>query len=231
MPNKLKIGVILSGSGVYDGSEIHESVLTLLAIDKLGAQAVCFAPNIKQHHVVNHLDGSEMKEERNVLVESARIARGDIKPLDAFDVNSIDALVLPGGFGAAKNLSKWAFAGHKGEINEETKRAIIETFKAKKPIGAMCMGPTVVAKALEGLNLGEKLTVGTVDSSSPYDITDISNGMNSLGANAQMAEVYEVVVDFENKIISSPCYMMEASIAMINEGIEKCIKEVVNLAS
>lgn len=230
MPNKLKIGVILSGSGVYDGSEIHESVLTLLAIDKEGAQAVCYAPNIMQHHVINHLDGSEMREERNVLLESARIARGEIKSLDSFSVDDIDALVLPGGFGAAKNLSKWAFAGHKGEINQETKNAIVSTFKSNKPIGAMCMGPTVVAKALEDLKLDEKLTVGTVNSPSPYDITEISNGMNSLGANAQMAEVYEAVVDKENKIVSSPCYMMEASIAMINEGIEKCIKEVVSLA-
>ncbi|MFY0672896.1 MAG: isoprenoid biosynthesis glyoxalase ElbB [Bacteroidia bacterium] len=229
MPNKLKIGVILSGCGVYDGSEIHESVLTLLAIDKHGAQAVCFAPNIDQHHVINHIDGSEMKEKRNVLIEAARIARGAIEPLDNFDANEIDALVIPGGFGAAKNLSKWAFEGPNGEINEETKQAINSVYEAKKPIGAMCMGPTVVAKALAHRQLGQKLTVGTTSSPSPYDIEAISNGMNATGAKAQMAEVFDVVVDKENRIVTSPCYMMEASIAMINEGIEKCIAEMIEL--
>ncbi|MGB0432409.1 MAG: isoprenoid biosynthesis glyoxalase ElbB [Bacteroidia bacterium] len=230
MPNKLKIGVILSGSGVYDGSEIHESVLTLLAIDQQGAQAICFAPNIKQHHVINHLNGNEMDEERNVLIESARIARGDVKDLKDFNVNDIDALVIPGGFGAAKNLSKWAFAGHKGEIDIDVKHAIVSTFEQKKPIGAMCMGPTVIAKALADKELGQKITVGNVTSASHYNISEISNGMNKLGADTQMAEAYEVVVDHNYKIVSSPCYMMQASIAMINEGIAQTVKNVIALA-
>ncbi len=230
MPNKLKIGVILSGCGVFDGSEIHEAVLTLLAIDQQGCRAVCFAPNIKQHHVVNHLNGTEMNQERNVLVESARIARGDVKDLADFNVNDIDALVIPGGFGAAKNLTKWAFAGHKGEIEPLVKSAIVQTYEAKKPIGAMCMGPTVVAKALAEKELGEKLTVGNVTSPSPYDISEISNGLNNLGADAQMAEAYEAITDINNKIVTSPCYMMEASIAMINEGIAQTIKKVIALS-
>ncbi|MBI1182923.1 isoprenoid biosynthesis glyoxalase ElbB [bacterium] len=229
MSNKLKIGVLLSGCGVYDGSEIHEAVLTLLAIEQQGAQAVCIALDVKQHHVVNHLNGKEMNEERNVLIESARIARGEIQSLDNFDSNSIDALAIPGGFGAAKNLSKWAFAGHKGEINPQVKDLIVKCFDAKKPIAAMCMGPTVVAKALAEKGASEKLTVGSVNSSSPYDISDISNGMNALGADAQMAEAYEAVVDTKNLIVSSPCYMMDATILMVNEGIQQAIKKLVGL--
>lgn len=229
MSNKVKIGVLLSGSGVYDGSEIHEAVLTLLAIDQQGAKAICVAPNIKQHHVVNHLTGAEMNEERNVMVESARIARGEVTALNEFDYSTIDALVIPGGFGAAKNLNKWAFAGHKGEINEEVKELIVKCFEASKPIAAMCMGPTVVAKALAEKGLAEKLTVGSVNSLSPYDIADISNGMNALGADTQMAEAYETVVDIENKIVTCPCYMMDATIAVVNEGINETIKKLVGL--
>ena len=229
MSGKPKIGVLLSGSGVYDGSEIHEAVLTLLAIDQAGAQAVCIAPNIRQHHVVNHLNGSEMQEERNVLIESARIARGEVTALNQFDYTSIDALMIPGGFGAAKNLNKWAFAGRKGEINQEVKDLIVKCFEAKKPIGALCMGPTVVAKALAEKELRQKLTVGSVNSPSPYDISDISNGMNALGADAQMAEVYETVVDHDNLLVSSPCYMMEGTIAMINEGIQQTVKKLIGL--
>ena len=229
MAHKLKIGVLLSGSGVYDGSEIHESVLSLLAIDKNGCEAICIAPDIQQHHVVNHLDGSEMDETRNVLVESARIARGAIKPLSDFDISEIDALLIPGGFGAAKNLSKWAFSGHKGDIDPSVKQLIVACNEARKPIAALCMGPTVVAKALAEKELDEKLTVGTVDSPSPYDIADISNGMNSLGADAKMAEAYEAVVDADNLIVSSPCYMMDATIGMINEGIQQSVTKLIAL--
>lgn len=230
MAKNVKIGVLLSGCGVYDGSEIHESVLTLLAIDQMGADAVCMAPNIPQHQVINHLDGKEQNVERNVLEESARIARGDIKNLSDIEVDDIDALIILGGFGAAKNLTKWAFAGQKGEINQEVKDIINKCYDKKKPIGAMCMGPTVVAKALAERNANEKLTVGTNKSVSPYDILDISNSMNSLGADAQMAEVYEIVIDSSNKIVSTPCYMMEASIAMVNEGIQKLVKKIIEMA-
>lgn len=229
MSEKARIGVLLSGSGVYDGSEIHEAVLTLLAIDQQGAQAVCIAPDIKQHHVVNHLDGTEMNEERNVLIESARIARGEVTALDKFDLGNIDALMIPGGFGAAKNLNKWAFAGRKGEINQEVKDLIVKCHESKKPIGALCMGPTVVAKALAEKELGQKLTVGTVNSASPYDISDISNGMNALGADSQMAEIWETVVDPDNLIVSSPCYMMEGTIAMVNEGIQQTVRKLIGL--
>jgi enhancing lycopene biosynthesis protein 2 len=229
MTGKLRIGVLLSGCGVNDGSEIHESVLTLLAIAQQGAQAVCIAPGINQHHVINHLSGEVMPEERNVLVEAARIARGKILDLAGFDVSGIDALALPGGSGVAKNLTKWAFAGNKGEILPDVKDLILKCYHAKKPIAAMCMAPTVVAKALAELNLGEKLTIGSVTSPSPYDILGISHDLNAIGADAQMAEAWEAVVDMQHRLVSSPCYMMEADIVMVHEGIQSAIKKLVAL--
>lgn len=221
-----KIGVLLSGNGVYDGAEIHESVFTLLAIDENRGEAVCMAPNIDQHHVVNHLTGEEMDEKRNVMVEAARIARGAVSDLAEVKADELDALVIPGGFGAAKNLTKWAFSGPDGEINSDVKRMITEVAKAKKPIVGLCMGPTVIAKALEGAGLKEHLTVGTTEEASPYEIAAISAGMEKTGAVAEMRTVREIAVDKENRIITAPCYMMEASITEIRENIKLAIDQL-----
>jgi len=169
-----RIGVLLSGCGVYDGSEIHESVFTLLAIDQLGGKAICMAPNAEQHHVVNHITGNEMPEKRNVLIEAARIARGDIRDLTEVTAAELDALVIPGGFGAAKNLTTWAFNGPDGTINKEVKRIINEVHSAGKPLVGLCMGPTVIAKALENSSTKAHLTVGTTTEASPYEIAAIS---------------------------------------------------------
>jgi len=226
---KTKIAVLLSGCGVYDGAEIHESVLTLLALDLAGASYQCIAPDIDQHHVINHITGEEMNETRNVLVESARIARGDIKALKEVSADDFDALIMPGGFGAAKNLTKWAFSGPDGEINPEVKRIINEMVAAKKPIAAMCMSPTVVAKALESTPLHVKLTVGTTEEPSPYEIDAISTGMQKTGAIVEMTAVENIVVDTEHKIITTPCYMMEASISQVYEGITKTVKQLMEM--
>jgi enhancing lycopene biosynthesis protein 2 len=226
---QMKIGVIFSGSGVFDGTEIQEGVFTLLSIKKAGAEAVCFAPDIEQHHVINHMTGEEMPEKRNVLVESARITRGEIQSLDAFDTTELDALVLPGGFGAAKNLSKWAFSGPDGEINAQVKDAIASMAKAGKPIAGLCMGPTVIAKALEGTGIGATLTVGTTEEASPYEIGAISQGMEKAGATAVMKNIYEVSVDSENRIVTAPCYMMEADILQVRNNVQKAIDELVKL--
>ena len=223
---KPKIAVLLSGSGVYDGSEIHEAVLTLLAIEENGGEWFCIAPNIDQHHVVNHIDGEEMAEKRNVLIESARIARGNVKDLKEVSADDFDALAIPGGFGAAKNLTKWAFEGPDGEINGEVKRIINETVLKNKPLAAMCMGPTVVAKALQGTDINTTLTVGTTEKASPYDIKAVSGGMEAAGATAKMVPVEEAVIDADNKIATAPCYMMEADIVDINKGLKKAIKQV-----
>ncbi len=224
--SKPLIAVLLSGCGVYDGSEIHEAVLTFYNIDKEGGEWQCIAPDINQHHVVNHLTGEETKEKRNVLTESARIARGNIKNLKNVSVADYAALVIPGGFGAAKNLSKWALSGPEGEINNEVKRIINEFVTAKKPIAAFCMGPTVVAKALEGTSYRAKLTVGTTDKSSQYDIKAINKGIQKLNGQPLPAEAEGVVIDDELLIVSTPCYMMDASIYEIGFGIQKAIKKL-----
>lgn len=221
-----RIGVLLSGNGVYDGSEIHESVFTLLAIDENRGVAVCMAPNIQQHHVVNHITGEEMPEARNVLVEAARIARGAISDLAEMTADNLDALVIPGGFGAAKNLTTWAFSGPDGEINAEVKRIINQMVNAKKPVVGLCMGPTVIAKALQGAGLNEHLTVGTTKEASPYEIDAISQGMEKTGAVAEMKTIREISIDHKNRIITAPCYMMEASITDVRNNIKQAIDEL-----
>jgi enhancing lycopene biosynthesis protein 2 len=222
----MKIGVLLSGNGVYDGSEIQEAVFTLLSIDEHGAEAVCMAPDINQHHVVNHLTGEEMDEKRNVLIESARIARGNIGKISDVDINELDALVIPGGFGAAKNLTKWAFSGPDGEIDSDVK-AIIRNVNAQgKPIVALCMGPTVISKAFQGTGISSHLTVGTDKEASPYEIAEISAGMEKAGAIAEMKSIRELSVDEENKIITAPCYMMEASVKEVNNNIKLAIDKL-----
>lgn len=224
-----KIGVLLSGNGVYDGSEIHESVFTLLSIAENGGQYVCIAPNMEQHHVVDHTTGNEMSETRNVLTEAARIARGDISDLATISANDLDALVLPGGFGAAKNLTKWAFNGPDGEIYPEVKRIIAEMVIAKKPVVGLCMAPTVIAKAMENSGVEVRLTVGTDKEPSPYEIEAISQGMEKTGAVAEMKTKNEVLVDVQNKIISAPCYMMEASIVDVRSNTKQAIDELFKL--
>lgn len=222
----MKVLVLLSGSGVYDGSEIHESVFTLLALDQVGAKYQCIAPNKNQLHVINHLTGEVMEESRNVMVESARIARGNV--LDIATINSLeyDALVIPGGFGAAKNLNLWAVSGPQGEIDTNVKSLILEIVKNQKPIVALCMGPTVVAKALEGSEFMATLTVGTDSEPSPYDIKAISEGMNSIGAKAEMKTIREISIDNNLKIITAPCYMMEANISEVYENIKLAINKL-----
>jgi enhancing lycopene biosynthesis protein 2 len=225
----MKIGVLLSGNGVFDGSEIHEAVLTLLAIDEHQAEAICLAPDINQHHVLNHISGEEMDEKRNVLIEAARIARGKIENLISITYKDLDALVIPGGFGAAKNLTKWAINGPEGDILPDVKRLIYEMVIHKKPVCGLCMGPTVIAKALEGLSLNPVLTVGTVEEPSPYDIRAISDGMRKTGAVVNMKTIHEIEVDRKNKIVTAPCYMMKASIRQIRENIGMAISELVSL--
>jgi enhancing lycopene biosynthesis protein 2 len=219
-----KIAVLLSGCGVYDGSEIQESVFTLLHIQLNGGQYQCFAPNMTQHHVLDHTTGNEMNESRNTLVEAARIARGDIKDLAVLNMQDYDGLAIPGGFGAAKNLTKWAFSGPAGDIHPEVKRVILSALELKKGILALCMGPTVIAKALENTGTHAVLTVGTDNEKSPYEIKAISDGMISIGAKAEMKSIREIAVDENLKIVTAPCYMMEASISEVNNNIAQATK-------
>ena len=227
----MNIAVLLSGSGVYDGAEIHDSVLTLLALDERGAHYQVFAPDKDQSQVINHLTGEEMPEKRNVLVESARIARGDAKDLKTYRAADYDALVIPGGFGAAKNLNEWAFHGPDGAIDADVKRAILETVEAHKPIAALCMGPTVVAKALEGSAYHPELTVGTTAEKSPYDIAAISAGLEKTGAKPVMKTIREVHTDTGLHIVTAPCYMMEGRITDVKKNVEAAVHELVRLIS
>jgi enhancing lycopene biosynthesis protein 2 len=225
----MKVGVLLSGCGVYDGSEIHEAVFTLFALEKSGVEVVCIAPNIPQHHVINHLTGEEMSEVRNVLVESARITRGKIIPLEEVNIDELDGLAMPGGFGVAKNLSSWAFKGAKSEIHEGVKELIRKMVHDDKPIAAVCMAPTLLAKALEGTGIKAILTVGNTEKKSHYDIAAISAAMESVGAKVVMCDNTDVIEDDVNNIVTSPCYMMDVSIVEVQKGIQKTISMLVEM--
>ncbi len=221
-----KIAVLLAGCGVYDGSEIHEATFALLAIAQNGGEYQCFAPDKPQFHVINHLTGQEMSESRNVLTESARIARGNVKPVEQLNASQFDALVIPGGFGAAKNLNEWAISGPNGEIDSFVQLNIRAFVDSGKPVCGLCMGPTVIAKALEGSNISALLTVGTTTEASPYDIAGISQGMMSIGARPEMRTKSEITIDHGNRIVTAPCYMMEASIDEVYNNVKQAIDAV-----
>jgi enhancing lycopene biosynthesis protein 2 len=225
----MKIGVLLSGCGVYDGAEIHESVLTLLAIEEAGAEAVCLSVNQNQHHVVNHLTGEEMPESRNMMIEAARIARGAVEDSSKYDLSQLDALVIPGGFGSAKNFSTWAFDGPNGTILPEIKSLIQQFTSNKKPIAALCVSPVVLALAMGDLALHPTMTLGSNLEKSPYDIKAFSAGMEQKGVQAEMKTIREVSVDEKLKIVSAPCYMMEASVLEIRTNISQAIQALIKL--
>ncbi|HYG89865.1 MAG TPA: isoprenoid biosynthesis glyoxalase ElbB [Azospirillum sp.] len=218
--NKLRIGVVLSGCGVYDGAEIHEAVCTLLAIDQAGAEAVCYAPNVDQAHVVNHLTGQEVSETRNVLVEAARIARGKIRDLAGFRADDVDALIFPGGFGAVKNLSTFAFKGPDCTVNPDVEAAVRAMKAAGKPIGALCIAPAILAKLLGAE--GVELTIGSDPGT--------AEALRSLGATHRDTTHGEIVVDRALKVVTSPCYMLDATIAQIANGAANTVNALIGLA-
>lgn len=227
----MKAAVILSGCGVYDGSEIQEAVLTLLALEENEVEYNLFAPDKMQFHVVNHLTGETMEENRNVLIESARIGRGNVAALNTINMADFDFLVIPGGFGAAKNLNQWAINGPKGSIDSAVKTTILSFLKAEKAICGLCMGPTVIAKALENTEFNATLTVGSTKGNSPYDIKGISEGMESIGAKSVNKTITEIAIDQNLKIVSAPCYMMEASLLDVRKNIAQAVKETINLVN
>jgi enhancing lycopene biosynthesis protein 2 len=220
----MKVAVLLSGCGVYDGSEIHESVFTLLSLAQEGHNYTCFAPNKEQHHTVNHISGEEMSENRNCMIESARISRGQIEDVADLNIANFDALAIVGGFGAGKNINQWAISGKDGNIDEVVKEKIVSVLKNGKKILAMCMGPTVVASALHNSGYNPVLSVGTSKESSPYDIGGIHEGMTQLGAICKEASKTEIVIDQDLGIISVPAYMMDAEINEVYNNIHQGIK-------
>lgn len=225
----MKIAILLSGCGVYDGSEIQEAVFAMLAIEEAGSEYMCIGIDKDQHHVINHLTGEEMDEKRNMLVESARIARGDIKNIKDVEIRDFDALVIPGGFGNAKNLSSWAFDGAKGTILDEVKLLLVNCINAGKPIASLCVSPILIAKALEDSDLYPKLTMGAKGYASPYDIREFHEGIASLGAITSEKQLGEIEIDNELKIITAPCYMMDATISEIRKNIQQAVEALIKL--
>jgi Uncharacterized protein involved in an early stage of isoprenoid biosynthesis len=210
-----KFAIILSGCGVQDGAEIHESVMAMLAVELAGAKFQLFAPNINQSRVVNHLDGSLMDETRNVLIESARIARGAIKPLADYQQQDFDAILFPGGFGVAINLSSFANDGNDMTVLQEIKRAVQTTYAAGKPIGAMCIAPVVIAKILK---IGE-ITIG--------NDTETAKAINHFGARHVNADKGEVIADDKHRIYTTPCYMLESKLTDIFVGAQNLVNRMV----
>ncbi len=217
MAKKKKFAVVLAGCGVYDGSEIHEATMTLYAIIRNGGEYAIFAPDIPQHHVINHITGEEMGETRNVLVESARIARGNIKKLDDFRSEDFDAIIFPGGFGVAKNLSKFAFDGPECSVDPGVEHVVKDMVKSGKPIGALCIAPAVMAKILEK----PVLTIGQDEGT--------AQALEKMGAIHKKTGHGETIVDPRYKLVTTPCYMLDADIAQIGEGADAVIKEILKL--
>jgi enhancing lycopene biosynthesis protein 2 len=207
----------LSGCGVLDGAEIHEAVMTLYSIERNGGTYQIFAPNVIQHHVINHLTGETMKESRNVLTEAARIARGKISPLTGYRASDFDALIFPGGFGVAKNLCSYAFDGTDCHVDKVVESAIIETHRAGKPIGALCISPVLVARILGEVTV----TIGN-DASTAGDI-------RKLGGSHETKKHGEVSVDRKNKIVTAPCYMLDATISEIAADADAVVKAMIEL--
>ncbi|MFV0592168.1 MAG: isoprenoid biosynthesis glyoxalase ElbB [Draconibacterium sp.] len=213
-----KIAVVLAGCGVYDGAEIHEVTLTMLAISQQGAEYQCFAPDTKQAHVVNHLTGEEMQESRNVLVEAARIARGNIKPLSEYNASDFDAIVFPGGFGAAKNLCTFAFDGPDCLVNEDVEKAIRSTVVAEKPVGALCISPALIAKVLGDVEVTIGQDAGTAEA------------IEKLGATHVNTTHGDIVVDTKYKVVTTPCYMLDANISQIAVGANNLVAKILEMA-
>lgn len=219
MSSPKRFAVVLSGNGVYDGSEIHEAVMTLFAIERNGAEYQIFAPDMDQYHVLNHLNGEEIDQKRNVLVESARIARGNALPLSEYNVENFDALIFPGGFGAAKNLSTFAFEGVNCTVQVDVEKAIKTTHGAGKPIGALCIAPVILARVLGNVIL----TIGQDEGT--------TKALELMGAKAVKTKAREIATDEANKLVSNPCYMLDSSIVDIAEGADKVVQALLEMMS
>lgn len=217
----VSVAVVLSGCGHLDGAEIREAVLSLLYLDQHNAEVSIFAPDIEQHHVVNHLTGEEDGSSRNVLVESARIARGAVAPLSELQVSRFGALIVPGGYGVAKNLSDFAFNGPEGSVNEDFERVIKAFHEQKKPIGAICIAPAILARVLKGS--GATLTIG--------DDAGTAGAIEALGCVHKNAPTDGVVVDAELRVVSCAAYMRDDRLSLVAKGIEQVVSSVLEMAS
>jgi len=217
---KKKIGVLLAGCGVKDGSEIHEATLTLYFLDMKGAEIVCMAPDKDQMDVVDHVTGKATGEKRNALVEAARIARGNIIDVKKVKAADLDAIIVPGGFGSAKNLCTFGVDGPECTADEDAARLLREMHRAGKPIGALCIAPALIARVF-GADAAPEITIGT-DSGT-------AAAMEKMGAKHKKADVDEIVVDAKNKIVTTPCYMLNARVDQIAEGADNLIRAMLEM--
>ena len=217
-----KVGVVLSGCGYQDGSEIHEAVFTLHALEKAGAEAIIMAPDMDQFHVINHLNGNEdLTESRNILVESARIARGKVVDVASVSGHQLDALIFPGGTGMAKNIFDYSMAGINCTVISDVQRLVVEILEADKPLGAICIAPVMVAKVLEFLGRTGTVTGG-------FNV-EINNDIKAMGINTIEVGAEEIVIDKENKIVTTPAYVEAKSMNESFMGIEKLVNKVLDM--
>ncbi|HCU58599.1 MAG TPA: isoprenoid biosynthesis protein ElbB [Alphaproteobacteria bacterium] len=219
MKKNPKFAIVLSGCGRADGSEIHEATCAMLAIDCLGLTYQCFAPNIKQAAVVNHLTGQKENEERNVLVESARLARGNILDLKDYNPDDYDAIVFPGGLGAVINWCDFSVSGVSCDVDSSVRKAILESNKKGVVIGAMCIAPVVIAKVLG--SKGVHVTIG--------NDKGVAAAIERTGAVHENKDVVDVCVDELRKVVTTPAYMLASSIKEVCEGADNMIKAMVKL--
>ncbi|XP_048399986.1 glutamine amidotransferase-like class 1 domain-containing protein 3, mitochondrial [Stegostoma tigrinum] len=222
---KKRVAVILSGCGVYDGSELHECSATMVHLSRAGAELQLYAPNVNQMHVVNHLTGQPTEEVRNVLVESGRIARGNIKDLAELRINDTDALIIPGGFGVAKNLSSWAVKGKDFSVEPSVESALKKFHSTKKPIGLCCISPVLAAKLIPGC----ELTVGHDTECEKWPYAKTAQTMVELGCKHVNKHVSEVHIDKQNKLVTTSAFMCNAPIHEVFDGIGEMVKEVLKL--
>jgi enhancing lycopene biosynthesis protein 2 len=214
--------LILSGCGVYDGSEIHESVITLQHLDRHGVAVTFAAPDVPQMHVINHLTGQPMNETRNVRVESARIARGDVEDLAKVAGDRFDAVILPGGYGAAKNLCSFATRGAECDVHPEVARVLREAHEAGRPIGLICISPTIGAKVFGNSAQPPLVTIGTD--------AETAGAIEAMGGRHQPRPTEEVCIDEANAIVSTPAYMSATRIHQVYEGIGRLVDSVLSMA-
>jgi enhancing lycopene biosynthesis protein 2 len=218
-----KVGVVLSGCGVYDGAEIHESVATILALDRADADVVFMAPDVEQMHVINHIQGAPVEgETRNVRVEASRIARGEVSIVADVQASDLDALIFPGGFGAAKNLCDFAVKGADCSVDPDISKLVLDMHSAKKPVGFLCISPAMAARIYGDANIrGVKLTIGKDPAT--------ADAIRAMGAEHVDCEVGDCVVDETHKVVSTPAYMLAQRISEAADGIEKTVKKVLEL--
>ncbi|XP_066918114.1 ES1 protein homolog, mitochondrial-like [Clytia hemisphaerica] len=222
------VAVVLAGSGVYDGSEVHEASAVMVNLTRNNAEYKIYAPDVDQMHVVNHTNGEEMKETRNVFVESARIARGAIEKLDQLDSSKCDAVIFPGGFGAAKNLSNFAVKNAECTVNEQVEKVIKDFHSSSKPIGLCCIAPVLAARTIQGC----ELTMGQDDEQGgKFPYAGACGAATAMGAKHINKNVDEVHVDATNKIVTTPAYMCDTKVHEIHDGVGKMVQEVLKMIS